>query len=387
MSSARKFITVLLWLSMGPSAWAQAPDAGALSPGWFVAAKHEGQYAVEASANGVCGGRAAIARSLLPSVSGTVSVMQIFRAEKYRNTRLRFSATLDATEVTGWAGLWMRVDGPDKKTLGFDNMQNRAIQGTRRCEKASVVLDVPSYAETIALGLVLNGGGRAELGNLSIETVDTTVPITNLAPPPEPPVVSSDAGVAGMATARSADPLSDEKLGRVGAVWFGDRVIVEHAYGSVRIGSGKLHLIGPDSWSDGAGDYTASRRGETIVVKGLDPSIGMLTTMTGELTLRREGDTTIIEGTWGGHKKYPVSIRVSRKKLDMTWGFYQRHLLAEPSPQAPPECVYFSKRTAGLAVPPSDALQVCGAVLDGISAPVQTVMAFLMTGFHRFDGN
>ncbi len=390
MSPARYLIGLWLW-AMVPSAWAQATTDGgaALSPGWFVAAKHDGEYVVEANANGVCGGRSAIARSLKPTVSGNVSVMQIFRADKYRNTRVRFSATVDAADVTGWAGVWLRVDGPDKKTLGFDNMQNRAIQGTQRCQRASVVLDVPAYAESIALGLVLNGGGRAELSNLLLETVDSMVPTTNLAPPPDLQL-TRDAGLPSSPPAvivpSESEPKADA-LGRVGLVWFNDRAIIENASGRLRPGSGSLHLVSPDFWSDRPGDFTATRRGDAVLVKGLDPSIGMLVSMTGELKMRREGDTTIIEGTWGASQKYPVLIRLSRKKLDMTWGFYERHLVAEASPQAPPNCVYFSKRTGGLAIPPSDALQICGEVFETNSPPIQTIMAFLMTGFHRFDGN
>ena len=324
--------------------------------------------------------------------------MQRFRAERYRGTRVRFSATLDAKNIVGWAGVWMRVDGPDKQTISFDNMQNRSIQGTQACAKASVVLDVPLEAQDIALGLVLHGGGRAELGNMLLETVELTVPTTNLAPPPEIKILP-DGGHTGpltspplpppppLATDRKGDPRSDDKLGRIGVVWFSDRIITQDARGvSIRPGSGVLHLTGPDTWSDNAGDYTATRRGDTIVIKGLDATVGALSTMNGEFQMHREGDANVIDGTWGKPaKQFPVHIRVSRTKLDMTWGFYERHMLAEPSPQAPPACVYYSKRTGGIAVSASDALQVCGVIFDADAPPIQTVMAFLMTGFHRFD--
>lgn len=392
MSRARMCIWVFALLG-GSVAFAQptSSDAGGLAPGWFVAAKNEGEYVVESLQAGTCGGRAAVARSLLPSVPGNISVMQVFRAEKYRGSRVQFSATLDTTGLTGWAGLWMRVDGPDKKTLTFDNMQNRSIQGTAHCVKAAVVLDVPVYAENIALGFVLNNGGRVELGNISLEPVDLSVPTTNLAPPPPlPPARFSDGGLVQprKPPERAKDPRSDDSMGRVGVVWFSDRIITQQQLGKIRPGSGALHLVGPNSWSDGPGDYTSTIKGDTIYVKGLDPTIGFLATMTGEFKLRREGDTNVIEGTWGTDmKKYPVSIRVSRNQLDMSWGFYERHMLAEHSPQAPPECVFFSRRTGGVAVWMSDAMQVCGCIFDADTPPQQTVIAFLMAGFHRFDGD
>jgi hypothetical protein len=101
----------------------------------------------------------------------------------------------------------------------------------------------------------------------------------------------------------------------------------------------------------------------------------------GTLQLRREGDTTIIEGTWGtALASYPVVIRYNRSNLDMKWGFYERHLKQERAPQLPDSCLYYSQRSVSRQ---ADELELCGSVLDAQPVPIQTVMAFMAVGFRR----
>ena len=57
-------------------------------------------------------------------------MMQEFAAINYRGKKVALSAYVKSEDVTGWSGLWMRVDGQDDKVLAFDNMQNRRITGT-----------------------------------------------------------------------------------------------------------------------------------------------------------------------------------------------------------------------------------------------------------------
>ncbi len=428
MALMSRTVAVLGSLWLAATAFAQGPapsDAGALPQGWFVATKAVGQYAVEASPNGACGGRAAVARSVVESPLGEVSVMQVFRAENYRGMRVRFSATVTTNDVTGWAGLWMRVDGPDKKTLSFDNMQNRPFLGTKPCQRASVVLEVPQSATVIALGLLLHGQGRAELSNLDLEGVDDTVPTTNLMAMPAVASVATDGGTlaaanqvlnpttnsvrtpkpvgavpASMKRERPDDPRFDSAIGRVGNAWFSDRIVVHqvdmNAFSGNEqwarttlnaAGSGELHL-GPDGdWADRSGDFAASEKGTMVAAKALvlTDSSDLLTSMTGELQLRRDGDFNVIEGTWGTLlRKYPVSIRYSRERIDMSWGFYERHMVREESPQLAPNCVFYSRRDSGRAGRASDAIELCGAVFDKSPPRVQTIMVFLMSGFRRF---
>jgi hypothetical protein len=56
--------------------------------------------------------------------------MQMFKADLYRSKRHQLSAYIRAEGIEDWAGLWMRVDGPDGETSAFDNMERRPIKGT-----------------------------------------------------------------------------------------------------------------------------------------------------------------------------------------------------------------------------------------------------------------
>lgn len=348
-------LTAALLLGAGPAA---AADAGVMPPGWFAAGSAPQDYVVEVVETGACGGKAARLRSVAAAPKGNVTAMQVFRADKYRGMRLRLTARVTTKDVTGWAGLWMRVDGPGKQTLAFDNMQSRPLKGSTPCAPAQVVLDVANEAEVIALGLVLEGAGTAELAGVDLEAVDDTVPTT-------------------VVTAGVDEVHPEEAIGRVGNVWFSHRV-VNRLNNNVR-----LRLVAPGRWTDAAGNYTAKEDGERVVATALDLAQSQPLALSGELTLRREGDVTVIEGTWGTSvKKHPVTIRFSKQAVDMTWGFYERHLKVERAPQLDADCVYYAQWASPTRQ--SDALQLCGEALSANPPRVQTVMAFLLSGFRRF---
>jgi hypothetical protein len=96
-------------------------------------------------------------RSKALEAEGFGTLMQTFKAEEYRNKRLRLSAMVKVESIENWAGLWMRVDGPPRQVLSFDNMQSRPIQGSSDWQPYEIVLDVPEESLDIAFGLLLNG--------------------------------------------------------------------------------------------------------------------------------------------------------------------------------------------------------------------------------------
>src|SRR2546429_3129524 len=106
--------------------------------------------------------------------------MQMFQANDYLNKRMRFSGYVNSEGSESWAGLWMRIDGPQSRTLGFDNMQNRPIKGTTDWQKYDVILDVPDESINIAFGILLEGKGQAWLNDVRFEEVGVDVPTTNL---------------------------------------------------------------------------------------------------------------------------------------------------------------------------------------------------------------
>jgi hypothetical protein len=129
------------------------------------------------------GGQAsALLKSVAPKPSGFGTLVQTFKAEKYRGKRLRMTGYIRSQAVTGWAGLWLRIDGPRGEPLGFDNMQDRGIKGTSDWKKYEIVLDVPDSAQEIAFGMLLTGAGQAWMDDLDFQVVGTDVPSTGSKP-------------------------------------------------------------------------------------------------------------------------------------------------------------------------------------------------------------
>lgn len=150
--------------------------------GWFVGGDRSHAYTsgIDRERRHV-GEAAAILRSGDKPTGGFGSLMQTFSAARYRGERVRLSAWIDADIAPeGWAGLWMRIDGKAhaERGLVFDNMQKRRIVGDRRWSQHSVVLDVPSNAHSIALGVLLVEQGEVRIDGVTFEVVDETVPVT-----------------------------------------------------------------------------------------------------------------------------------------------------------------------------------------------------------------
>lgn len=128
------------------------------------------------------GSRASAVLSGPAGASGTGTLSQHFKADQYRGKRVQLSAEVRAAGVTGWAGLWLRVDGQTGATLAFDNMQDRPIAGTSDWGRYSVVLDVKDSASQIAFGFLLSGPGQVWISDARLEPVGNEVASTDLIP-------------------------------------------------------------------------------------------------------------------------------------------------------------------------------------------------------------
>lgn len=144
--------------------------------GWRLQGSAPTEYAVALPVAGV-----ATLKARGPEPAGFGTLMQDFAAEEVLGKRLRLAATIEARGVRGWCGLWMRVDGPRREILAFDNMQDRPITGDAAPARHAVVLDVPGEAATVAFGVLLEGAGEMSITEVAVETVGDDVPTT--APP------------------------------------------------------------------------------------------------------------------------------------------------------------------------------------------------------------
>lgn len=327
---------------------------GPLPPGWARAG--DSSWSVRPSSACGEGGISLVAPSSKPD--GWATAMQAFEAGLYRGKRVKLSAKI-ATAKASKVGLWMRVEGSDaQQVFGFDNMQTRPIEGTTPCTSYEVVLDVPLKAETIATGVVA-AAGAIDLSQLRLEEVSTSVPTTDLL------ASGASLGAPGLHPEEKPNELADA-LGKLDGAWFNESVVED--------GTMRLYRRNPSRWSDRTGDRSVTVLGDTLRIK--------LGAMTGDLTVRREGDVLIIEGPWGLQKKFNASIRLSPSALDMTWGFYERHLVREESPQVEAGCFRY-RQYKNTNQSPSDTAYVCGQARSAVAPAVQTVVGLLLSGFHR----
>ncbi len=107
------------------------------------------------------------------------AIGQTIDAASYRGRRIQLSGLLRTNGASAGAGLWMRVDrnreDGDRDVLAFDNMGERAVRGNTEWARYTVVLDIPSDADTITFGALLRGAGTAWVDELSLDeaTEDT----------------------------------------------------------------------------------------------------------------------------------------------------------------------------------------------------------------------
>jgi hypothetical protein len=146
--------------------------------GWHLAGSKpmDFEVAVDAS-HGYQGHASATLACKQTCADGFGTLMQSILADDYEGQKVRLSGFVKANDVTGWSGLWLRVD-KGKDVIALDNMQDRAIKGTQDWQRYDVVLEVPAQATGISFGIILNGGGKVSLSNTNLEVVGSDVPVT-----------------------------------------------------------------------------------------------------------------------------------------------------------------------------------------------------------------
>jgi hypothetical protein len=125
--------------------------------------------------------------------AGFGALVQSIASTCYLDRKVSFTAALRAQEVAGWAGLWMRVDGP-RMALTFDNMQDRPLHHTTAWIEAEIVLDVPSEATEVHFGALLTGAGALDLTRPRFAEVGPADPVRPRQLPDEPQAL--DFGIA-----------------------------------------------------------------------------------------------------------------------------------------------------------------------------------------------
>ncbi len=144
---------------------------------WFITGSRAPDYKVGLLPETRDGHRVVQLRSAVREPDGFGALMQSIAATRYLGRRIRFHATVRAQEVNGWAGLWLRIDGPHGPLL-LDNMQDRPLRQTTDWTQADIVLDVPEQAAELHFGALLSGVGAVDLTRPRFGEADKNIPVT-----------------------------------------------------------------------------------------------------------------------------------------------------------------------------------------------------------------
>lgn len=170
-----------LFLVTGFSVGTSGGSGGQLPDGWLAAGTYPQDYDTGVDRIVTYSGKPSVyIKSKVSEPMGFGTLTQTSKTDDYRGKRVRMSAYVKAEKIENWAGLWMRVDGPENKVLSFDNMQDRPIKGTIDWRKYEIVLDVPENSINILFGILLAGKGQTWIDDLQFEVIGKDVPTTNL---------------------------------------------------------------------------------------------------------------------------------------------------------------------------------------------------------------
>lgn len=141
---------------------------------WFKAGSKPDSYEMRIDkGSGEDGKNAVTIKSIDKKIKGFGTLMQQCKPDKYLGKRIKMSGYVKSENVSGWSGLWLRVDQSNSAVpLSFDNMHDRPVTGTTDWKKYEIVLDVPGNASLIAFGALLSRNGQIWFDKLSFEIVD-----------------------------------------------------------------------------------------------------------------------------------------------------------------------------------------------------------------------
>jgi hypothetical protein len=118
-------------------------------------------------------------KSQADELTGFGTLMQMCDAGNMKGKRYRLTGWTKCVNVSGWSGMWMRVDGHERgNSLSFDNMQDRPLKGNMDWALQEIVLDVPKDSTNIAFGVLLHGAGEVWMDDFQFEEVSPEVKTT-----------------------------------------------------------------------------------------------------------------------------------------------------------------------------------------------------------------
>ena len=171
--------------------------------GWFLAGTHPFEYTATLDSEIFHSGSRSCKVKFKKSkrASGWTTLMQNMSPEQYLGKRLRMKFWIRSEDVGNVSG-WMRVDGTKDESLAFDNMCDRAIEGSHDWIEQEIILDIPDESTNIGFGVIFSGKGTMWVDEFTFQTVDKKTPTTSC--PCSPGKINEN-------SAKNLDFESDEK--------------------------------------------------------------------------------------------------------------------------------------------------------------------------------
>jgi len=138
--------------------------------GWSLSGTEPEKYSLEAVPREDAPGRCAMLSSS-SSQGGSGNIKQAILADDFRGTTVRLSASLRASDVVDWAGLWL-VALSSSGMLAMDTMSDRPVRGEHPWTDVEILLEIPEGAETLMLGLSLYGRGTVWIDDVVLVPAD-----------------------------------------------------------------------------------------------------------------------------------------------------------------------------------------------------------------------
>ena len=122
----------------------------------------------------VHGGRGAARLERDSASSGSSSALTLRVPMSFKGQRIELRGFLRTENVSDFAGLWMREDGPTGP-VQFDNMRNRGIKGTSGWTEYSITLPLDGRARALYFGVLLVGEGKVWADDLQLLVDDKRI--------------------------------------------------------------------------------------------------------------------------------------------------------------------------------------------------------------------
>jgi hypothetical protein len=143
-----------------------------LPRGWYAAGSKPGSYEMGIDKTvGRDGRSCATIQSIDKKIIGYGTLMQTCAPAKYQGKRVRMRGYIKTQDITGWVGMWFRVD-KNGKSIAYDNMEFRPIKGTTEWRPYDIVLNIDESASMLAYGVLITGTGKVWFDDITFEIVD-----------------------------------------------------------------------------------------------------------------------------------------------------------------------------------------------------------------------